>query len=279
MTDTVSQRRGLAGLAQQMQQLPPVLQPKTPPTAPPGWTAGPPDFVGVGTMRSGTSWWWSRMVCHPGIALPNPYKEAHFFDHYGRVADVDPAEYHRYFPRPSGTLTGEWTPRYIYDFWTPPMLRRLAPAAKILVSLRDPVERYLSALAFAESRGFAPSQSMLHYQYERSLYGRQLQTLLAHFPREQVLVLQYERCVTDIPGQIRRTLEFLGLDPADWRPGDAPADRVNAGRAEKPRLDAATRAALETALAADLADVLALCPELDPGLWPSTAALRGGLMG
>ena len=54
--------------------------------------------------------------------------------------------YHRNFPRPAGGVTGEWTPRYMYDHWSLRLLRRAAPEARILVILRDPIERYRSAL-------------------------------------------------------------------------------------------------------------------------------------
>jgi hypothetical protein len=29
------------------------------------WVVGPPDFVGVGTQRSGTTWWWQLLCDHP----------------------------------------------------------------------------------------------------------------------------------------------------------------------------------------------------------------------
>lgn len=112
-------------------------------------------------MKSGTTWWWSVLNSHPRIAnakgtmreyyassepavLRKIYasKEVHFFEHYGRVEDPDPALYYRYFPRPPGSITGEWTPRYMWDFCTPPMLRAVAPDAKLLVLLRDPLDRF-----------------------------------------------------------------------------------------------------------------------------------------
>lgn len=33
-----------------------VVMPPSPPGIPPGWHVAPPDFVGVGTMKSGTTW-------------------------------------------------------------------------------------------------------------------------------------------------------------------------------------------------------------------------------
>ena len=47
-----------------------VIPPQPPPDVPPGWELLPPDFVGVGTMKSGTSWWWSILASHPDVASP-----------------------------------------------------------------------------------------------------------------------------------------------------------------------------------------------------------------
>ena len=55
--------------------------------------------------------------------------------------------YHPYFPRRPGIVTGEWTPRYMMDPWTPPRMRAAAPEAKPSWSLlRDPMARLVSSL-------------------------------------------------------------------------------------------------------------------------------------
>jgi hypothetical protein len=246
-----------------------------PPDIPAGWELAPPDFVGVGAMRSGTSWWWTLLAAHSHVAVQDiMHKELHFFDRYACVETIDPAAYHRYFPRPPGHAAGEWTPRYMFDYWTPALLRQVAPGTKLLVLLRDPLERFRSALTFAESRNVPVSEFMLHQHFSRSLYGRQLLGLLRQFPAGQILVLQYERCVADPTGQLRLTLDFLGLDPAAWHAGDAASRRVNAsGGTSHPKLDSATRAVLMPAFQNDMRPLFARFPTLDPGLWPSMAGL------
>ncbi|NJP98567.1 sulfotransferase [Nonomuraea sp. FMUSA5-5] len=288
-----------------------VLPAALPPQVPAGWQTGPPDFVGVGAMKAGTTWWWAVLTRHPAIATPREppagqsektlaelrqrqygtkrppagepitalhrrlygTKEVHFFDHYGQVEQIDPAAYHRYFPRPPGHLAGEWTPRYMYDFWTPPMLRAAAPNTKLLVLLRDPLERLLSALG--HNRAWAPSAppaAVIDHQFHRSLYWRQLQWLLAHFRREQLLVLQYEQCVADPAAQARRTFTFLGLDPQAAPSAGELTKRV--GRSyTRPDLSPATRDAFVRALAPDLARLLEEFPDLDANLWPSLRTL------
>ncbi len=129
------------------------------PSAPTGWTTGPPDYVGIGAQRCGTSWWYDAMRRHPEVERSPLGKEVHYFDRFwqGNAPDDIAAEYASLFPRSPGKVVGEWTPRYLADFWAAPLIRKAAPDARILVMLRDPVARYRSAIArlhrFAEERG------------------------------------------------------------------------------------------------------------------------------
>jgi hypothetical protein len=107
--------------------------------------------------------------------------------------------------------------------------------------------------------------------YARGLYGAQLTRLLAHFDRAQLLMQQYERCVLDPLGELRRTYEFLGL-PA---PSEAPPD-LNAHpnrQPGKPELHPDARAALVEAYAEDVAALARDFPEIDLELWPNFAGL------
>ena len=283
------------------QRLPthPVLalaKPLPPPPIPDGWQIGPPDFVGLGAMRAGTTWWFSILRRHRRIvanqATPEGLrpagagtayfaseqakayinKEFHYFDHYAEVAEVDPNDYHRYFPRPPGQLAGEWTPRYLSDFWTPPMLAAAAADTKVLVILRDPVERFVSGINRFSSLGFDADAALFSEQFGRGLYWQQLTNVLNWFGREQLLVLQYEQCIRDFEVQVERTFGFLGLDAADWEPPVDPRLPVGLTTGELPdTVSAATRDALRRAYQADLGQLLRDFPELDGQLWPSAA--------
>ena len=95
------------------------------------------------------------------------------------------------------------------------MLAQAAPDARLLVILRDPVERYLSGLELdarvAARRGAPLSRYAPLEAFVRGLYHGQLQRLLGYFDRSQLLLLQYERCTHDPLPELRRTFEFLGL--------------------------------------------------------------------
>jgi hypothetical protein len=238
------------------------------PPAPPDWVCGPPDYVGIGAQRAGTSWWQTLVSRHPAVHVnPTVPKEIHFFDRFHDVActDAHVDDYHALFPRPPGTLAGEWTPEYMVWPWCPPLLARAA-VPRLLVILRDPVERYLAGYTFSVRRGAPAVPTIAGDAFHRGLYHRQLRHVLGYFERSQLLVLQYEACVADPLGQIRRTYEFLGLDPG-FVPDqpDAPVKAIHA----KPSMDPRLRAQLVEAYRDDVAALAADFPEIDPERWTS----------
>jgi Sulfotransferase domain len=164
--------------------------------------------VGIGAQRAGTTWWHALMTEHPRVFGP-PVKELHFLGRRALEREEGVAdEYARYFPRPSGAVAGEWTPSYLQNRHVPGQLRAIAPEARLLVLLRDPIDRYRSGAARARRAG--RDRNALR----RGLYATQLGRYLEQFPREQILVLQYERCRADPAPELARTFAFIGVDPS-----------------------------------------------------------------
>ncbi len=192
------------------------VQSRFPPAAA-GRTAAPPDFVGIGAQRCGTSWWQSLIEEHPRVTpLGLGAKELHFFDGFWarEVGDADAARYRAQFLRRPGYVCGEWTPRYLHDPWAVPALLRVAPEARLLVMVRDPVARFRSALRHAEQRRGGADADLVTDAYQRGCYAAQLVRVLDLVPREQLLVLQFERCARDPAPALARTFDFLGLPTA-----------------------------------------------------------------
>ena len=83
----------------------------------------------------------------------------------------------------------------MHDFWTPALLSRAAPDAKILVILRDPLARYRSGISHdvdvlkrrvrRRSHPYVGAMSA-NDALNRSLYARQLRRIFEHFDRERV---------------------------------------------------------------------------------------------
>jgi hypothetical protein len=245
---------------------------------PEGWSYGPPDFVGVGAQRAGTTWWYQLITAHTGVTFKRGVheKETHFFDGLeGAELDAGLVErYHRRFPRAPGTLVGEWTPRYMFDPWTPAQLARAAPDARILILLRDPVDRYASGFArsvrLARERGETPSASRIDGdQTERGLYDAQVRRVLDAFPRDRVLILQYERCRAGLEAELERTRVFLGLVDSFFPTGERNLPREPRERSVPPE----ERERLRQIFAPDVRSLLEVAPEIDVDLWPSVRSL------
>jgi hypothetical protein len=247
------------------------------PACPQGWSLGPPGFVGVGAPRSGTSWWFRVITAHPHVSYVRGLhpKEVHYF--WGRrdrpkLSAEEIAGYHAYFPRsPEARLVGEWTPDYMYSPALPQQLQQAAPEARLLVLLRDPVDRFMSG--FTRGRRLAAKQGIegaedeiASRNMERGMYFEPVARLLHTFGRERVLILQYEGCRADYPAELRRTHEFLGLDP----------DRGHAPPMRDPRersLPDEERRRLAELYAPEVRRLSELLPELDVTLWPNVAKL------
>ncbi|MHB1519625.1 MAG: sulfotransferase family protein [Acidimicrobiales bacterium] len=238
------------------------------PLAPPGELTGPPDFVGVGVPHAGTRWWYRLIAAHPGVSSrPELPIGLHYFSRFAtdRFDAESIAWYHRWFPRRPGTIAGEWTASYLSDLWVAPLLARAAPEARVLVLVRDPVERLLSALAQRAGEAGSHPGSENADAVDRGFYGLQLARLLTAFASEQVHVLQYERCVADPAGQLSATYRFLGLDDGH-RPVELGSSPAWSGRTSR-GVDPSTAGRLAELYAADADALAGLAPGVDLSLW------------
>jgi len=237
---------------------------------------GPPDFVGIGVQKAGTTWWYDLVTTHPGVSSrADLHKERHFFDRFGEdpFGPLDLERYHGWFPRPAGTLAGEWTPDYFEYPWVPPLLKRTAPEARLLLMLRDPVERFRSGLAHQRRAGVPVNGPTIADALNRGFYHRGLLRWLEHFEPARILVLQHERCIVDLDTQMASTFAFLGLPEYRLSGSERPPVRPPAGVAP---LEAELGRRLADLYAADVLALAERYPGVDLHLWPNFAYLVGG---
>ena len=198
-------------------------------------------------------------------------KELHFFDRSWEMpfgaADIE--RYRRYFPVPEGKVAGEWTPGYLIDFWTPELIARAAPDARVLVLLRDPVERFRSGLTHQLATSRRPlTDRDIQGAFQRGLYAPQLRRVMAAFPAERVWVGQYEACRADPSAQLAGTCHFLGLRPHEPSAEELRGE-VNPTTRAKFEPSPSLRASLVAGYAPDMAQLADLVPGLDLSLWAS----------
>ncbi len=214
-----------------------------------------PDFMIIGAKRGGTTSLYNYLLEHPRVLplLPSRQriKGAHFFDsNFDRgtgwyQSHFPTGAYRRLRARDGGpVLAGEASPYYLFHPLAAERAAGLVPDAKVLVLLRDPVERAWShykervrhgaePLGFEEALEREPERlagevervlaqpgysSFAHEHFSYVAQGRYLDVLpawLERFPRERVLVLRSEDFYADPQAVLDRVAAFLGLP--SWR--------------------------------------------------------------
>lgn len=197
-------------------------------------------FLVGGVQKGGTTALAHYLAQHPGIALPRD-KEAHVFDASWFDDAWDPsaidAAYAPMFEQGAGArLHGDATPVYCFHPRIVARIARYNPDMRWILILRHPVERAYSHYRMERRRGserwpfwaamlferwrlrghaddLMPESPLRRRGYgARGDYARQLDSLLAHFPREQLLLLRNEALARDPAGELARAWRFLGLE-------------------------------------------------------------------
>jgi hypothetical protein len=195
------------------------------------------DFVVAGAQKGGTTALSLYLHQNPEIYM-TPVKEVHFFDNDQFFAHptINYAIYHAFFqPGPQARVLGESTPIYMYWYDAPKRMWQYNPALKIIVVLRNPVDRAYShwsmeysrkteTLPFGEAirnerarcREALPNQHRVYSYVDRGYYVDQLRRLWTYFPQEQTLIIKNEE-LRDRPMEtMGDVFRFLGVNaPAE----------------------------------------------------------------
>lgn len=115
-----------------------------------------PEFIGVGPPRTATTWLHEVLSGHVG--LPRGVKETQFFDrHYGRGLDW----YSRHFRDcPPNLPCGEFSPTYFASAEARTRIAGDLPNCKIIITLRDPVERFYSHYRLLRREGWLRDETL-----------------------------------------------------------------------------------------------------------------------
>ncbi len=243
-----------------------------------GQRARLPDFLCIGAQRAGTTWLHLALAALPGVWLP-PVKELHYFDHAQapehwmgfrarQAVDLllrarDPARqawaldyafggpptegwYSRCFDdAPPDALLGEVTPAYAtLDAAGIGQVLALLPDVKVLLLLRDPVQRSLSgALHALRQAGQAVTAESLAAAVDepgnraRSDYRAVIERWSAALPPDRLGIFFHDDLLADPAETLARIAGFLGL-PAPVEAA-TPRGRVNGNAGDLSGLDLA----------------------------------------
>jgi hypothetical protein len=217
------------------------------------WARMLPGFLIVGAQRCGTASLTRTLSAHPAVFGPLVQREVHYFDvAYQRGI----AWYRSNFPlmlrarlmarmARAPLTTFESSPYYMFHPLAPQRIHRDLPGVKLLVLLRDPVERAYSAHTHELELGYETepferalefesirlngeadrivadpgyySHSHQHHAYRaRGQYIEQIERLEKTFGRDRIHVVDSGDFFVDPESIYRGILEFLGL-PNDAR--------------------------------------------------------------
>lgn len=171
-----------------------------------------PAWLGIGAQRSGTTWFTDLLVQHPSVGLGTNGKKEQQLLH--KVADGRrPAEeYLSLFP--TDLRRGDWTPQTMRHASAPGCVARMLPDVPVLVLLRDPVERYRSAMRLREGRQSSwPYPVPMGMQTWTGFYADQLDAWAAAVGRARMHVMVYEQVRADPQAAVDAIWRLLGLDP------------------------------------------------------------------
>ena len=206
-----------------------------------------PDFLIIGAARCGTTSLYQYLTEHPSI-IPGVGKEIYFFD---KKFSKGVNWYRSFFPtklnmsrtenkQKCKCLTGEATPRYLHYPHAPKRIFELLPNVKLIVLLRNPVDRAYShyqmevssgneKLSFEdaveqeekrtnedmkkmeENEDFYSVNFYRKSYLTRGIYVEQLKRWFEFFPKEKFLILKSEDLYSDPSKIYQQTLDFLGL--------------------------------------------------------------------
>lgn len=236
-----------------------------------------PDFIIIGAQKGGTSSLYYYLTEHPNIA-PAATKEIHFFDHkfqeglwwYRAHFPTSLNKYYRQHIRKLDFITGEASPDYLFHPLVPKRIANVLPKVKLIVLLRNPVDRLYSQYSHKVDRGHEKlsledaiaaeeertkgerekiatqknyySYNYQHFSYrERGIYADQLESWFSHFPREQFLILKSEDLYKE-PGEIfKQTLAFLNAPVFEPESLRKEYKQYHKSREVAPKMDAALR--------------------------------------
>jgi hypothetical protein len=207
-----------------------------------------PSFFILGAAKCGTTSLHGYFGQHPEICVPEPKEPLYFESEYERGSSY---YFNRYFSHWSGEpIVGEARHRNLYLPYVPPRIFRYNPSARLIVTLRNPVERAISHWWHWFSRNEEPLslRPSMQQDWERiqsgapashvtslneyalslypnprgfvrtyldsGYYHEQILRYLRLFPREQLRVILFEDLVRDPAALMAGLFEFVGADPS-----------------------------------------------------------------
>lgn len=187
----------------------------------------------IGAQKGGTTSLYNYLIKHPQIE-PASQKEIHFFDwNYDKGIDW----YRKQFPslklNNNYVITGEATPNYLFQQDVPRRVFEHMPEVKLIILLRNPVDRAFSHYQMAlrakakmlqrngMDKHFLTFEEAFNRNikeiFSRSQYVDQLKNWRKYFPKEQILIIESSDLLGKTEETVENVIRFIGLQPLNLK--------------------------------------------------------------
>ena len=196
-----------------------------------------PNFFIVGAPKAGTTSLYYYLKRHPEVFM-SPVKEPNFFSYsetvkqnlYHKEKGVGTLEeYKELFASANGhhKAIGEASVSYLFYPSVPEKIKQMVPGARIIISLRNPVERAYSHYYMEHKLGYVsesfedivfkrskhPNAHLYYQQFvELGLYYEQVKRYFDAFGKDQVRVFIYDDLTDKLESMILAVFDFLAID-------------------------------------------------------------------
>ena len=173
-----------------------------------------PDIIFVGPLKTATSYIYDYYLHHPNVATSAPVKELFYYDDY---YDKGTDWYLSHFsPQPEHQVTIDVSPSYMIRDVALERIKKDNPNAKIIMTLRDPVERFSSHVKHHISHGYTYSGlDNLMVEHPRIVRGSQYEKYVDQwvdaFGENNVIFLDYSELKKDPESFMKKTCEVIGV--------------------------------------------------------------------
>ena len=204
-----------------------------------------PNFLFIGTGKAGSTSLYYYLKQHPEVYM-SPIKETNFFSYEGGRPDfcgpgdrksdahhntiISIEDYIKNFQGANGEKAiGEVSPSYLYIPQAPSRIKKYIPEAKLIVILRNPIDRAYSNFSGLTKVGREPNADFLQAVKEEDLriaenwaptwhyinngfYYVQLKRYFDLFDRERFKIYLFEDWISNTIEVLQDIFTFIGVD-------------------------------------------------------------------
>ena len=202
-----------------------------------------PDFFVIGPGRTGTTSLYHYLDQHPSLSK-SAYDELGYFNdnyHLGEYwyRSLFPSIFTKYMIKLKTNyfMTYDVTPSYVRGPWNAKRIKKLFPSTKLIIVLRNPVDRtyshYHLSEQFGETRSFEEiikedMNNILNWNVDlkddryfatkveksflaRAFYAEQLSVWFKLFSKNQIMIVSSEKLSSDTKNTMNDIFQFLNL--------------------------------------------------------------------